>query len=74
MITELPFDSQTKQQVIDLLNDVVVQIKQTGFSLLFSINILISNLLVNVIFGLFGGLIGLPILKSTLFNKIDNND
>ncbi len=46
------------KQTMDLMNGMARQITSTGFSLLYTIFILISNLIVDSIFGLLGGLLG----------------
>ncbi len=49
---------EAAKQTIDLMNGMAQQITSTGFSLLYTIFILISNLIVDSIFGLIGGLLG----------------
>ena len=46
------------KQTLDLMNGMAQQITSTGFSLLYTIFILVSNLIVDSIFGLLGGLLG----------------
>ncbi len=49
---------EAAKQTIDLMDGMARQITSTGFSFLYTIFILISNLIVDSIFGLFGGLLG----------------
>ena len=64
MINSFPIDDSTKQQVLDLIGNVAEDIKQTGFSFIYTITILFNNLIVNTIFGLVGGIIGLQVINS----------
>ncbi len=70
MINSLPLDAAIKQQVIDMINNVVVDLREKGFSIIYSITLLFNNLLVNSIFGLVGGVIGLQVINS----KYKKND
>ena len=49
---------EAAKQTIDLMNGMAQQITSTGFSLLYTMFILISNLIVDSVFGLLGGLLG----------------
>ena len=49
---------EAAKQTLQLMNEMANQITSTGFSLLYVIFILISNLIVDSIFGLLGGLLG----------------
>lgn len=69
MLNSFPIDDAVKQQVLDLLNNVVTDLKTTGFSLLYSITLLFNNLLVDSIFGLVGGVIGVQIVNSKYKQK-----
>jgi hypothetical protein len=40
------------------------QITETGFSLLYSISVIFSNLFIDTIFGIIGGLVGAQILNN----------
>lgn len=64
MINDLPLDAALKQQVIDMMNNVVIDLKEKGFSFIYSITLLFNNLLVNSIFGLVGSVIGLQLINS----------
>jgi hypothetical protein len=48
---------------MEIINKMADDIKSKGFSLLYSIMILFSNLLINSIFGLLGGLLGMVFLN-----------
>lgn len=54
---------EAAKQTIDLMNGMAQQITSTGFSLLYTMFILISNLIVDSVFGLLGGLLGRIILN-----------
>lgn len=49
---------EAAKQTVNLMNGMSDQITSTGFSLLYSIFILFSNLIIDSIFGLIGGLLG----------------
>ena len=49
---------EAAKQTLELMNGMAKQITSTGFSLLYTIFILISNLIVDSIFGLIGGILG----------------
>lgn len=69
MIGNFPIDETVKQQVMDLISNVVEDLQTTGFSLLYTITLLFNNLLVNTIFGLVGGVIGVQIINSKYKQK-----
>ena len=50
-------------QTMVILQQMVTDIKTTGFSLLYTIGIFSSTLIVNIIFGLLGGLLGMAYLN-----------
>ncbi|HKB85366.1 MAG TPA: DUF4199 domain-containing protein [Ignavibacteriaceae bacterium] len=54
---------EAAKQTIDLMEGMANQITSTGFSLLYTIFILVSNLIVDSIFGLLGGIIGRMIVN-----------
>lgn len=60
----IPIDAETKEEAMKLMEMVGDQIKNYGFSPLYTISILFNNLLVDSIFGLIGGLVGTKILNS----------
>jgi len=63
-IDVFPFPQETKDEVLRLMQSVATSIRETGFSFLYSISILVNNLIVNPIFGLIGGLVGVKMLNS----------
>lgn len=54
---------EAAKQTLELMNGMARQITSTGFSLLYTIFILVSNLIVDSIFGLLGGLLGRIIIN-----------
>ncbi len=64
MLNSFPIDKAVIQKVIDIMSDVVNDIRNTGFSLLYTVTLLFNNLLVNTIFGLIGGIIGLQVVNA----------
>ena len=66
MILNFPLElaPEVKQEVLNLMVGVRDQITQTGFSLLYSMSVIISNLFVDTIFGLIGGLVGAQIINN----------
>ena len=54
---------EAAKQTIQLMNGMANQITSTGFSLLYTIFILCSNLIVDSIFGLIGGMLGRVIIN-----------
>lgn len=63
-INTFPLDTMTKEEVIGLLSGVVESITESGFSSLYTFSLLANNLIVNSIFGILGGIIGVQILNS----------
>jgi|SRR5690554_3517815 len=53
-------------ETINVLKSMAEQIKQTGFSAFYTFTILVSNLLINTVFGLIGGLIGMNYLNKKM--------
>lgn len=64
MISSFPLDETVKKQVSALLNGVITQIKETGFSALYAFSALINNLILDTLFAFIGGVIGMRILNS----------
>lgn len=54
---------QAADQTLDLMNEMANQITSTGFSLLYTIFILFSNIIIDSVFGLIGGLLGRIIIN-----------
>ncbi len=65
-VNSLPFSDAVKEEVLTIMNSVAASIRETGFSPLYSISILVNNLIVNPIFGLIGGLVGAKVLNSKI--------
>lgn len=53
---------------IKLMKNMANEIRSTGFSLLYAIMILFSNLFTNTIFGIIGGIIGMGILNKRMMD------
>ncbi|MCX6148961.1 MAG: hypothetical protein NTX22_00385 [Ignavibacteriales bacterium] len=68
MIKDLPA-SPIWNEVMNLLYKISDEIKQSGFSILYTISIFTSSLIVNSIFGMVGGLIGMQILNKRIKTK-----
>ena len=49
---------EAAKQTVDLMDSMANQITNTGFSLLYTVFILFSNLIVDSVFGLIGGILG----------------
>ena len=62
MLDELKLGEAAKQ-TLDLMDSMAAQITLTGFSLLYSIFIFLSNFVIDSIFGLLGGIIGRILLN-----------
>lgn len=65
-ISSFPLDDASKQQALDIFQTVVQDIKTTGFSFFYTLSIAISNLFVNIIFGLIGGVVGANVFNSRI--------
>jgi len=57
------------KQTIDLMRNMSKEISTTGFSLLYSMYLLTSNIFVDSIFGMIGGLLGMSIFNKKYFIK-----
>lgn len=64
MITEFPLAESVINQSQELLATVVSDIQTKGFSILYSFAVIANNLLVDIIFGILGGLIGAQVINS----------
>ena len=64
MLTNFPITEELRNEILNLYSSVIDQIKNTGFSFLYSLSILINNLIINAIFGLIGGVVGVQIINS----------
>jgi len=63
-ITNFPVDNVMKQQITDMMQSMVDDITASGFSLFYTISIIVNNFISNSIFGIIGGLIGVQIYNS----------
>ena len=68
-INEFPIDEATREEVISLLSNVVNDISTVGFSLLYTLSLLVNGLFANSVFGILGGIIGVQILNSKNSNR-----
>ena len=64
MLTNFPITEELRNEILNLYSSVIDQIKNTGFSFLYALSILINNLIINAIFGLIGGVVGVQIINS----------
>ncbi len=64
LIDSLPAPAEAKEEVLNLIKNIVDSIKETGFSGLYAISTIFNNLIVNSIFGMIGGLVGTKVLNS----------
>lgn len=54
---------------IGILKKMAEDIKNNGFSALYSFTMLVSNLIINTVFGLIGGLLGMSYINKRQVNK-----
>jgi len=64
MLDGFPITQALKDEVLNLYSTVIDQIKASGFSLLYALSIFFNNMIINSIFGLIGGVIGVQIINS----------
>lgn len=64
VITQFPISDELKDNVMSMLGGVVESIRTTGISLVYTFSVLVNNLILNSIFGMLGGIIGVQILNS----------
>jgi len=69
MMDNFPVSDQMKEEVISLFYSVKDQILSTGFSPLYALSVIVNNFLVNTIFGMIGGLIGVQIINKRMNNN-----
>jgi uncharacterized membrane protein YfcA len=60
------------REVMDIMYKVVDEINKYGFSMLYTLSVFMSSLVVNSIFGIVGGLIGMQVINRRK-NREDNN-
>jgi hypothetical protein len=58
------------EEVINLMYKISDEITHNGFSLIYSVSILFSSLIINSIFGMIGGIVGMQILNNRMKPKI----
>ncbi len=63
-VSTLPLEEAVRQQVSALLEQVISQIRENGFSWLYSFSTLVNNLITDTIFAFIGGAVGMKILNS----------
>lgn len=64
VLDSMPIPSDVKTEVLKLMNQVADSIKETGFSLLYTVSVIFNNFIVNSIFGTIGGLIGTKVINA----------
>jgi len=69
MIDDLP-SSPIWKEVMDLMYRISDDINKYGFSFIYFISVFVSSTIVNSIFGIAGGLIGMQILNNRNKNKV----
>lgn len=66
VMENFPFDDSIKQQIVDIFETIVNDIKTFGFSPVYAASMLVNNLFFGIVFGTIGGMISVPILNSRL--------
>lgn len=66
MMENLPFDETVKQELVNIFESIVTDIKTTGFSPIYAVSMFVNNLFFGIVFGIIGGLVSVPILNSKL--------
>lgn len=66
MISSFPVTEDIKNEVMKLYSSVIDQIKATGFSPIYTLSILFNNLIINSIFGLVGGIVGVQVVNARI--------
>ncbi|MDX9925197.1 MAG: hypothetical protein RBS48_10555 [Ignavibacteriaceae bacterium] len=64
MLSTLPITPELRQEVLDMIAGVNNDIAMYGFSILYTISIIMNNFIVNTIFGMVGGLIAVKFIDS----------
>ena len=66
MVESFPIQlsQELKNDVINLMATIRDQITETGFSPLYTLSVLFSNLFIDTIFGIIGGLVGAQIINN----------
>lgn len=66
------YPASLAREVMDIMYRVVDEINKYGFSMLYTISVFMSSLIVNSVFGIVGGLIGMQIINRRKDSE-DNN-
>lgn len=66
------YPASLAREVMDIMYRVVDEINKYGFSMLYTLSVFMSSLIVNSVFGIIGGLIGMQIIKRRQ-DREDNN-
>lgn len=66
IMENFPFDDTVKQEVVNIFESIVNDIKTYGFSPIYAVSMFVNNLFFGLIFGTIGGLVSVPILNSRL--------
>lgn len=69
MIAEFPLSQEFTKEISELFYLMADEIKETGFSVIYTVSVLFNNFLSSTIFGLIGGLIGTQVLNSRISNE-----
>ncbi len=67
MLETFPVDKMTRSEVVGMLETVAEQIKTVGFAPLYTFALLVNTLIVNSIFGIIGGMIGVKLLNNKYY-------
>ncbi|MBU1100071.1 MAG: hypothetical protein KKA84_06670 [Bacteroidetes bacterium] len=70
MIGELPLSPEFTKEISDLFYLMADEIKESGFSVIYTVSVLFNNFITSTIFGLLGGLIGTQILNSRISRDV----
>lgn len=66
MLDNFPISAAIKDEVINMFQLIIDQIQSAGFSAIYAISVTVNNLIVNTIFGLLGGLVGVQLINSKI--------
>jgi hypothetical protein len=69
LINDFPITETLKREVLTMLSSLLNEIKTSGFSLIYTLSLLISNFIIDPVFGVIGGLIGVQIVNSKVTEK-----
>ena len=64
LVDTFPVSEEVKNESLKLMNSVAKSIKETGFSTIYSFTVIFNNLIVDSIFGVFGGIIGTKVVNA----------